>query len=361
MQNKLNVLHVIPTLKKDGAEVQLAAILNEINLVKCELFTFDVYKNGDSILHDLNKTIVHSSSSINIITLFKLINTNKYDIVHSHLPKADIYVGLIRIFNKKFKHIISVHAKYGTRTGESKPKYFFSNIFWKKILNQSAGVIAISKNIKTWLIRDIKIYEQLISVIHYGIKIKDRKPKLQNNNVLGMAARMLPWKGWLQVLEVANLLKIDGFNFKLRLAGSDDIGYLKDIRKKINDYDLENFVEVLPHFSNIEDFFCDIDLFLFLSESEGFGLIALEAIECNTAVMCSNISPLNEFVLDYENSLVDRNDTKNIAKLVKNYFDNNQKVLKNVQKNQKINVIKHFSLNKAVEAIENLYINKNNN
>ena len=100
---------------------------------------------------------------------------------------------------------------------------------------------------------------------------------------------------------------------------------------------------------------------MFLSESEGFGLIALEAIESNTAVVCSNISPLNEFVLDYENCLVDRDDTKNIAQLIKYYFHNNHEVLKNVQKNQKINIVKRFSLDKTVDAIEKFYINKYNN
>ena len=49
------------------------------------------------------------------------------------------------------------------------------------------------------------------------------------------------------------------------------------------------------HYSNIEEFFSKIDLFLFLSESEGFGLVVLEAIQNNTPVVCSNIEPLSEF------------------------------------------------------------------
>tara|TARA_X000000368_G_scaffold418615_1_gene419014 strand:+ start:5013 stop:6098 length:1086 start_codon:yes stop_codon:yes gene_type:complete len=361
MNNDLKVLHVIPTLKKDGAEVQLAAVLNEFKNVNCELFTFDLYKNGDSIEDSIKKISVHSSSFFNIINLYKLIKNGNYHIVHSHLPKADFYIGFISFFNKSFKHIISVHAKYGTRSGENKMKYFFSNILWKQILKKSVGVIAISNNIKKWLIDEFKIDEYEISVIHYGVKIKERKLTMQNNNVIGMAARILPWKGWMNTLEVAYHLKKYHVEFKLKLAGSDDIGYLKNIRTKIKEYDLVDNIEILTHFSNIDNFFNEIDLFLFLSESEGFGLVALESIESNTAVVCSNISPLNEFVLDYENCLVDRDDTKNIAKLIKYYFHNNHEVLKNVQKNQKINIVKHFSLGKTVDAIEKLYINKYNN
>jgi glycosyltransferase involved in cell wall biosynthesis len=361
MNNDLKVLHVIPTLKKDGAEVQLAAVLNDFKNLKCELFTFDLYKNGDSIEDSIKNILVHGGSSFNFLNLYKLIKNGNYHIIHSHLPKADFYIGFISFFIKSYKHIISVHAKYGTRSGENKIKYFFSNILWKQILKKSDGVIAISNSIKKWLIDEFKIDQDEISVIHYGVKIKERRLTLDNGNVIGMAARLLPWKGWMNILEVAYHLKNYHVDFKLKLAGSDDIGYLKNIRTKIREYDLENNVEILTHFSNIDDFFNDIDLFLFLSESEGFGLVALEAIESNTAVVCSNISPLNEFVLDYENCLVDRDDTKNIAKLIKYFFHNKHEVLKNVQKNQKINVVKRFSLDKTVNAIEKFYINKYNN
>ena len=53
MSDKLKILHVVPTLKKDGAEVQLAELFKEIDNVHIELFTFDLYQNGDSISNNL--------------------------------------------------------------------------------------------------------------------------------------------------------------------------------------------------------------------------------------------------------------------------------------------------------------------
>ena len=50
MSDKLKILHVVPTLKKDGAEVQLSELFKDFNNVHIELFTFDLYENGDSIL-----------------------------------------------------------------------------------------------------------------------------------------------------------------------------------------------------------------------------------------------------------------------------------------------------------------------
>ena len=145
MSDNLKVLHVLPTLKKDGAEVQFANLLLEIKNTEIDIFTFDLYEKGDSIRPMLKNNNIFFKNSV--FYLKKIIDKNNYDIVHSHLPKADLLVGLLSVFNKKFKHIVSVHAKYGTRKEESKIKYLFSNFFWKKILNNTSGVIAISKSI----------------------------------------------------------------------------------------------------------------------------------------------------------------------------------------------------------------------
>ena len=361
MSNKLKILHVLPTLKKDGAEVQLAELFKEIDNVQIELFTFDLYENGDSISNNLENINIYSESSIrSIFFLNNIINNNDYDIIHSHLPKSDLIIGFLKLFNKRIKHVVSVHAQYGTRKGENKFKYLMANIFWKKILNNSNGVIAISNKINQWLISERGIKQDLISTIHYGVKINDRLFKNKHGNTIGMAARILPWKGWDKVLETAFYLKKMNVNFKLKLAGSDDEGYVENIKSMIQQYQLEDNVEIFDHFSNIDDFFSQLDLFLFLSESEGFGLVVLEAIENNIAVVCSNISPLNEFVINTENCLVDRENTQEIANILKDYFDNDQEKLELVQNRQKEFMVQNFSIENTAKSFEKFYINTNN-
>jgi len=357
MKNEiLRVLHVIPTLKKDGAEVQLSEIFKNFKNVEIELFTFDLYERGDSIIENLNNIKIYNQSNLNLISLYRLIKNNDYDIVHSHLPKADLLVGVIRILNKKFIHICSVHAQYGTRDGENKIKYFFSYKLWKIVLNRSAGVIAISNRIKEWLILDRKIKSSKILTIHYGVKIKNRKVKKNVSRTIGMAARILPWKGWDKVLEVADFLNKNQVNFKLKLAGSDDEGYLKVINSLIKKYDLTEVVEVENHYENIEEFFEKIDIFLFLSNSEGFGLVALEAIENNVAVICSDISPLNEFVKNSEGALVNRSNTMEIAKFIEKLFNNENLLLKKVQEEQKQFIEENFTIENSANKIEKFYI-----
>ena len=361
MSDKLKILHVVPTLKKDGAEVQLAELFKEIDNVHIELFTFDLYQNGHSISNNLENINIYSESSIkSIFFLNRIIKNNDYDIVHSHLPKSDLIIGFLKLFNKGIKHVVSVHAQYGTRKGENKFKYLIANIVWKKILNNSNGVIAISNKINRWLISERGIKQDLVSTIYYGVKINDRPFRNKHGNTIGMAARILPWKGWDKVLETAFYLKKLNVNFKLKLAGSDDEGYVENIKTMIQEYQLEDNIEIYDHFSNIDEFFSQLDLFLFLSESEGFGLVVLEAIENNVAVVCSNISPLNEFVINIENCLVERNNTLEIANILRGYFDNEQEKLDQVQSRQKDFIVQNFSIENTAKSFEKFYINTNN-
>ena len=354
--NKPKILYVIPTLKKDGAEVQISNLINNIDKFEIEIFTFDIYENGDSIRKMLGDVMVYSKKGFsNIFYLYKVINSNKYKIVHSHLPKADFYVGIIKLLKRNFLHLISVHAQYGTRTNESRLKYLIFNFFWKIILNRSNGIIAISKKIYKWLKHERNINPNLITTIHYGIKIHKRTKKSFKNKTIGMAARMLPWKGWVQVIDTVAILKKQNIDFQLLFAGSDDINYKKTLVDIVNQRGIEDQVSFHNHYELIDEFFSQIDLFLFLSESEGFGLIVLEAIENNIPVICSNIEPLSEFVDNTYETLVDSTNSEKIANLTKNILEN-EDFRSKVQTKQKEKIIEKFSINTASLNHENYYI-----
>lgn len=359
--NKSKILFVLPTLKKDGAEVQISNLLSCFTNFTIDIFTFDLYKEGNSILNDLEEVqVFDKNGSTNLKALKKIIDSNKYEIVHSHLPRADFYVGILKIISKKFKHFTTVHAQYGDRAGEPKFKYFIFNLFWRFILNNSDGVIAISNKIHNWLLSERGIDKNKITTIHYGVQIKERNNKTEFNNVIGTAARFLPWKGWTKVIETAAKLRDLNLDFKLLLAGSDDENYKQELENLVNTNDLNDYVIFENHYENIEIFFEKIDLFLFLTESEGFGLVVLEAIENNIPVVCSNIEPLSEFVENSYKTLVNRENTEEIANFVYKIM-NDIDLIKQIQIKQKSKIKKEFPITLAAEKYEKYYINLLNN
>ena len=117
---KKKILHVLPTLKKDGAETQLLILLKELkkNDECIELVTFDLHQEGESIepgLIDLgiNIDVFNRNILSTILYLNRKIKESNYDLVHSHLPRADIAVGAASFFSN-FQHIVYVLAQYGT-------------------------------------------------------------------------------------------------------------------------------------------------------------------------------------------------------------------------------------------------------
>ena len=86
----------------------------------------------------------------------------------------------------------------------------------------------------------------------------------------------------------------------------------------------------------------------------------LEAIENNVPVVCSNIEPLSEFVDDSYKTLVNRENTKEIADFV-NKIMKNSNLLKKIQLKQKSKIQKEFLITLAARKYEKYYINLLNN
>ncbi len=68
----------------------------------------------------------------------------------------------------------------------------------------------------------------------------------------------------------------------------------------VRDHDLENDVFFIGHVSNVEEAFGSIDLFLLPSETESFGMTALEALASEVPVIASRAGGLPEVVVDGE-------------------------------------------------------------
>ena len=53
----------------------------------------------------------------NILSYFRLffhIKRYKYEVIHSHQPRSDFMIHIVRKFDINFRWIVSVHGKYDT-------------------------------------------------------------------------------------------------------------------------------------------------------------------------------------------------------------------------------------------------------
>ena len=273
----MKICHVINSLNRGGAEshlLELAKAQNNEGLLIDIVVIGKDNKNIFSIEQELitccnNIFRLNGPRMFNLFSYFKLknlIKNNEYDIIHSHQPRSDYMIHILKkyFFSKTlFKWIVSIHGKYDSYL-ENNYKKVFKLYFFKKLLKSwtfADSVIVISHEVESWLknlTEKIQPY-----VINYWISIKEHRNINQNQNLtIGFLGRLNKNKGIEDLIKSLNNLPIQ-FNFVIGGHGSNSyIGYLKDQMTS----ELQEKTTFLGYIEDQSKFFEGIDIFVFPSK-----------------------------------------------------------------------------------------------
>ena len=156
-----------------------------------------------------------------------------------------------------------------------------------KIWNSSNQIICISQEVKKWLTTyKIKSNKSCKLWITQNRKLEETKECIN----IGFMGRVNKNKGIEDLLDVFEDLSEDRYN--LSIAGSGKEAYLKRLKER---YDLKN-VNFLGYISNKEEFFSNIDIFVFPSYSEGLGLALLESMSYSKICISRDVAPMNSIL-----------------------------------------------------------------
>jgi glycosyltransferase involved in cell wall biosynthesis len=154
----------------------------------------------------------------------------------------------------------------------------------------SDGIITISYGVKRSLVSLGLIHPRKIWIVHNALdrrfeetnisyqSIERYKPR--QTKVLGMACRLTVQKGVLDAVEIIRLLPDP---WKLIIAGEGPAR--KVLERRIIDYGLSTRVRLLGNTEDMNEFYQDIDYYLFLSRYEPFGLVLAEAMFAGVPVV----------------------------------------------------------------------------
>ena len=301
----MKICHVINSLSGGGAETHL---LDLVHAQKNQGHSVTVISTGPDKKNMKSLEQEFKDVSDNVLRLyfprlfnlysymkfFKNLKDEQYDIVHTHQPRSDFMFFILKSFTGvKAKWIVSIHGKYDT--------YLEGNILFDQIRklfmpllvniwNKSNQKICISEEVKIWL-NTYKIKSN-ISVVNYWIN-KTKLENLEENKEcinIGFMGRVNKNKGIEDLLDVYENLNKDRYN--LFIAGSCDDTYLKKLNER---FDLKN-VTFLGYVSNKEEFFSNIDIFVFPSFSEGLGLALLESMSYSKICISRDVAPMNSIL-----------------------------------------------------------------
>lgn len=228
-----------------------------------------------------------------VLEIRKILKEIQPDIIATHSSKAGI-VGRIAGWSLQIPTIFTAHG-WSYTDGVPKNKRRFYILFEKIIGRISDGVITVSEYDKELALKYKILPESKILTIHNGVHPVKRKSRLlfsEKQPEIIMVARFAPPKRQLQLLKVLN--KIRHIQWKISFAGDGPL--LRETKSYVERVNLSDRVTFLGNRNDITNLLEESDLFILLSDWEGFPLSILEAMMCGLPIVASDVGGVKEAV-----------------------------------------------------------------
>ena len=230
------------------------------------------------------------------------------DIIHVQWPIPN---GLGALFLKIFYNIDYINTIYGEEIYLSK-RYHTVPII-KLLVNKSSKTITISTgSLKTCLESGLK--KDKFEIIPFGVDTRFFQPEnlLKDKEIFQILSigYLIERKGFEYLITaVEEVLKVHN-NVKLKIVGSGPLEVR--IKKLIKELGLEETIEIIGNVSdeklleiyNLSDLFVLPSIVDSQGNTEGLGVVLLEAMACKLPVIASNIGGIPDIIHDGETGLL---------------------------------------------------------
>lgn len=225
-----------------------------------------------------------------------LIKENNYDVIHAEASKDLWFLVPSLIFARRntplllTKHVGSSIVK----------KDILHRIIYKRV----DLALAISEVIKTNLIKTTPLKKEKICLLHDSIDVKRFDPNKtdrlkirrefdisDNEIVIGMTGRFSPGKGHEEFIAAARELSVIHNNLRFMIVGEASRGeekYADKIKAIAAESGILSKIIFTGYRKDIPDILAAMDIYLFPSHAEAFGLALVEAMSMERPTVCSN-------------------------------------------------------------------------
>jgi len=313
LNKSLKVLHVITSINRGGSENQLCELV--FLQIKQGLIPTVAYLKGDSYWEGALKKSGVSVTSLGlknyrdikpIFKLSSLIRKLNPDIIHAHMPPAELYSRLALLLNhSKAELIITKH--------NDEPFYrgLGHAIMGRWVARRAAHIIAISHAVRSYTTKNLGIPNEKVTTINYGIESRGYNYIRTNNRVavragwgitpeqyvIGTVGRIVPQKAQHVLIDAyARYCEVEQKDSRLVIVGRGILeSRLKDQARKLG---LERKVIWAGYREDIPAVMNAFDVFTLTSSHEGFGLVLVEAMVAQLPVVATRVSAIPEIIKD---------------------------------------------------------------
>jgi glycosyltransferase involved in cell wall biosynthesis len=317
-RRRIRVLQVITSLERGGAENHLLALLTHADR---EAFDFEaaVLRGEGELVSTFRDSgipihLLKARSRVDPLALRRLVallRRGKYDIVHSHLFRADIFASLaVAQLGEDAPLLVS--------TRHNDDRFFlnpFVGIAHYAVSARQDLIIAISDHIARFTVsRGVRNPARVRRVYHGieptvtaalerdGQRIREELGVGPSDFLVGNVGRLAPQKGQRHLVAAMPLLLERVPSAHAVIAGSGDLeDYLRDLALEVG---VAERVHVLGPRRDVPALMHAMDVFAMPSIWEGFGLVLLEAMAAGRPIVASRVATIPEVVLDGETGVL---------------------------------------------------------
>ncbi|MFA7287740.1 MAG: glycosyltransferase family 4 protein [Melioribacteraceae bacterium] len=299
---EMQVINTAVQLLESGFEIDLLLI------DKSKLF-FEAHKNRiNSITVDSFKYF----SPLQVIKLRSVLNHNKYEIIHTHFSK-DLWLltPVLKWFGFNTPLILTKHVGSFINKKDYLHQYIYSRL---------DVALAISRVIKKNLEDTTPLTSDKIELLYSGIadekfnpakvaknRLREEYKLSQEQILIGIAGRFSPGKGHEEFINACEILVNKYKDLKFIIIGESSYGESK-YGKKISEMPAalgieENFI-FTGFREDMPEVFNSLDIFVFPSHAEAFGLTLVEAMCMGLPSVCTASDGILDIAVDNETSFL---------------------------------------------------------
>jgi glycosyltransferase involved in cell wall biosynthesis len=336
----LRITHIIPNLKKGGAErlaLNSVNALQSLSNIEVQLITLSNENDYSFLSNSINWQVIPSrvipslsgKTIVEVKQLQEYIDTFQPDVIHSHLFETEMILAHI-LLPVKTKRIVHFHDNmHQFRNFQLKTlfnKTYLTDFFEKRIVlksySENTTAICISKDAQQFADNVLpgSISKKLL---HNAIDLVRFQPleKQIKSNEITIIGSLVDKKGQQLAIYCIAELKNRGVELHLNILG-DGVNRMA-LQNQIDQLRLQNSVTIHGNVEFPEQFLQSSSIYLHTAIYEPFGLVLIEAMACGLPVVCTDGKGNRDLIHEGENGfMVWERDPKLLADKIELLFKN---------------------------------------
>lgn len=317
---QVNVLFVVPSLVREGAQTQLVELVNAIPREKFTIHLFTFEKELDQRerlkrhIHFYNQPRRYKYDFGAANTIAEIIDKEHIDVVHCTLQFALLFCMLAGHRSRRKPPLID--AIHSTKNQKWKEE-IFDRLIYQWLMRRCGKIICVCEAQKVIWKRKYPALKHLMEVIYNGVdpvrfdprKCNDAGVALRQNlgiaqssPVIGSVAAFRREKGHECIVKSFNRVKAAIPDVHLLLAG--DGLQRRRIEQKVERCRLNGSVHFLGNLNDIRPVYAASDVTVIASKSEAFSMAMLESMAMETPLVATDVGGTKEAVINNETGLL---------------------------------------------------------